>query len=153
MHDNRPRCLNCEMDLTDYEEAVHEWGFCGSECEREYNDRHQPDREPSMTNAPLRELMIVAFTRCSAPAEGCYACDKGYSCAFNHPEEFRWDWLAIAKALHALIEKSGVPWGEWVNDPANYEAIDRACLDHAWVAEECCGEPSWFKVTESIDPQ
>ena len=36
--DDRPRCRNCGVDLSDYDEGVQEWGFCGSECERDHEE-------------------------------------------------------------------------------------------------------------------
>jgi hypothetical protein len=35
---NRTTCSNCGIDISDYDDAIQEWGFCGSECEREGAD-------------------------------------------------------------------------------------------------------------------
>lgn len=42
----RTTCTHCDIDLSDYDEAVQEWGFCSSTCEREWNEK-QDDRKES----------------------------------------------------------------------------------------------------------
>lgn len=38
-HDTAPRCKVCGVDISYYDESIQEWGFCGSECEREYGEQ------------------------------------------------------------------------------------------------------------------
>ena len=39
VEDNEQRCKNCEVSLG-WEPVLLEWGFCTSECEREYRESH-----------------------------------------------------------------------------------------------------------------
>lgn len=98
-----------------------------------------------------REAFIATIAELSKPVPGCALCEPlGYDCALDS-DEFKWEFMAIARRVASLAEHDGATdIGAWIT--ANVTLFESIARDHAYRRDNWDGEEVWLSL-DAYDEQ